>query len=365
MLRRGRCACWYTSATRLVGALRRSAIPTMLKRPLLKDPSPSLDLGTLRQLLRGGEAAVGLRVMGDKWSLLILRDVFLGVRRFGDLRRLSGAARGTLTSRLNALVAIGILYRNPYHQSPTRYEYRLTDKGLALYPVVMMLWSWQSKWGGRGSPLPRLIHKACGKVTVPELACAHCLMQIDPREVGFSPGPGLGGRTAQPAGYRRRECLSGKGDADAAFADAIDIVGDQWAPRVLAAIMYRARRYDDMQRALGVATNILADRLQRLVRSGVVQRTCYQRRPLRYEYKLTPKGLDLYGFTAALHSWTEKWAAGPGGPVLILRHLPCGKRLKTELVCPCCHRRLGPRDVSMDAGPRWSRARRDAAGPRG
>jgi DNA-binding HxlR family transcriptional regulator len=320
---------------------------------------------TLQQLLRGGAGAVALRIMGDRWSLLILRDVFLGVRRFEELRRLTGAARGTLTSRLNRLVTIGILYRNPYQQAPTRHEYRLTDKGLALYPAVMMLWSWESKWGGQhGLPL-RLVHEPCGKTILPELACAHCMQLIDPHDVDFSPGPGLGSRATELVRYRRRDASAAKRETDRTFAHAIDIVGDQWATLVLAAVMCRVRRYDEMQQALGVATNILADRLRRMVGSDVLQRVRYQDRPPRYEYRLTPKGLDLYGFTAALHNWAERWVVGSGNQVLILRHRPCGRVLKTVLVCSACHEVLDPRDVSVDARRRWSAARREALAARG
>jgi DNA-binding HxlR family transcriptional regulator len=322
------------------------------------------DAAILQHLLRHGEAVVALRIIGDRWSLLILRDVFLGTRRFEELRRLTGAARGTLTTRLNALVAIGILYRNPYQQSPVRHEYRLTDKGLSLYPAAMMLWSWETRWGGRHNLPPRLLHKACGKPSLPELVCCRCMARIDPREVEFAPGPGFGGRMAEPARYRRRQGLRAAADADSTLAHAIDIIGDQWAPLVLAAIMYRVNRYYDLQQVLGVATNILADRLRRMTRSGVLRRVRYQQRPPRYEYQLSAKGLDLCVFTAALSSWAEKWIAGTGGPVLRLRHTTCGQPLRTVLACSACHDILMPPDVSMGANRRWMAARRSIAAGR-
>ena len=328
------------------------------------DPSvghrPRYDLKTIQLLLRGGEGARALRIMGDRWSLLILRDVFLGVRRFEDLRRLTGAARGTLTSRLNALVEIGILYRNPYQHAPVRHEYRLTDKGLALYPMAMMLWTWESKWGGRHKLPAQLVHKACGSTMVPQLACRHCHELIEPRNVSFSPGPGLGGRLAEPVRYRRRDGAARR-EADRSFEHVVDIVGDQWATLIIAAIMYRVRRYDEMHKVLGVATNILAERLKRLERSGVIQRLRYQEHPPRYEYRLTPKGLDLYGAIAALHNWAERWIAGPAGPVLELRHLPCGKMLETMLVCSACGGALDPYQVGVEAGRGWTAARKRPA----
>ena len=73
-----------------------------------------------------------MAIIGDRWAFMIIRDIYLGVRQFEELRRRSGAARGTLASRLKALVRHGLLYRNPYQSAPVRYEYRLTDKGLDL-----------------------------------------------------------------------------------------------------------------------------------------------------------------------------------------------------------------------------------------
>ena len=106
------------------------------------------DVPTIRSLLLSGEGGRALLQIGDRWSFLILRDAFLGVRRFEDFRRLSGAPRATLTSRLGALVDAGILYRAPYGRSPERLEYRLTEKGLALYPVALCLWAWETRWVG-------------------------------------------------------------------------------------------------------------------------------------------------------------------------------------------------------------------------
>src|SRR5512136_2626812 len=125
-----------------------------------RTPGPR-DIETVRVLLHSGEVARALQVVGDRWSFLLLRDAFLGVRRFEDLRRLTGASRGTLTARLNALVEQGILYRSPYGNAPSRLEYRLTEKGLAFYPVALCLWIWENRWGGEFGLPPSLVHARC------------------------------------------------------------------------------------------------------------------------------------------------------------------------------------------------------------
>ena len=125
-------------------------------------------------LILNSPVARALTVIGDRWAFLIIRDAFLGVRRFEDLRRRSGAARGTLASRLKGLVESGILYKDAYQDSPLRYEYRLTEKGLDLYPIVLAVWDWETRWS-RESRIPQaLVHARCGKAMRPVFRCEEC-----------------------------------------------------------------------------------------------------------------------------------------------------------------------------------------------
>lgn len=96
-----------------------------------------------------------LSAVGDRWTLLILRDAFLKVRRFEDFEASLGISRRTLTERLDGLVAAGVLERQPYQARPVRHEYRLTEKGLALYPALLALVHWGDAWytGDDGPPV--------------------------------------------------------------------------------------------------------------------------------------------------------------------------------------------------------------------
>ncbi len=143
------------------------------EKPYVRTPRPQ-NIETIRELLRSGEVARALHLVGDRWSHLLMRDAFLGVRRFEDLRRRTGASRGTLTARLNAMVDSGLLYRRPYGDAPSRLEYRLTEKGLAFYPVALCMWVWENRWGGEFGLPPRLVHATCGKTLNPSMVCAHC-----------------------------------------------------------------------------------------------------------------------------------------------------------------------------------------------
>jgi DNA-binding HxlR family transcriptional regulator len=131
-------------------------------------------------------------VLGERWTLVILREAFSRRRRFEDIQRDLGIARNILADRLQRLVAEGILERRAYQQRPERFEYRLTDKGRDLYPVLIALMQWGDRYtAGEAGPPVELIHEPCGQHTHPRLVCDHCGEPIDPRDVRPQPGPGL------------------------------------------------------------------------------------------------------------------------------------------------------------------------------
>jgi len=133
-----------------------------------------------------------LSVIGDRWTMMIVRESFLGTRRFEQFQRRLGVTRHRLSERLNKLVENEILRKHPYQDSPPRYEYRLTRKGVALYPILMAMAQWGDEWMDEGLGQPVLYqHKTCGKFMHIEPHCSECGEVIDPREVVPTIGPGL------------------------------------------------------------------------------------------------------------------------------------------------------------------------------
>jgi DNA-binding HxlR family transcriptional regulator len=116
-------------------------------------------------------------------------------------------------------------------------------------------------------------------------------------------------------------------------------------------ILLGVRRFDALQKDLGVARNVLQARLTRLIEHGVVERCQYQQRPPRYEYMLTEKGLDLWPTVVALLQWGDKHAPTPDGPPVVLEHRGCGGTIDEHRICKRCGQRLGPRDALAKAGP--------------
>lgn len=296
------------------------------------------------------QVAQALAVIGDRWAMLVIRDVFLGFRRFEDLRQRSGAARGTLASRLRRLVENGILYKNPYQSSPPRYEYRLTDKGLDLYPIILNIWNWETRWGGGHQLPPQLIHKSCGRPMTPRFVCGECQQPIALHDVRFEAGEADPKAAAVPPRFQRRSKSRGKSDeaVDERFFHTLDIIGDRWTGLVNAAAYFGLHRYDDIAKGIGIATNILSDRLKLLVNHGVMERRAYQKRPVRYEYHLTEKGRELYPIAVSMHEWANRWIVEEERRPLRLIHKPCATPLRSRMICSECGEQLRPADVYFD-----------------
>nr|WP_233710034.1 helix-turn-helix domain-containing protein [Aestuariicella albida] len=133
-----------------------------------------------------------MSIVGDRWTLLILRDAFLGTRRFEDFRRQLGVSRHRLTERLNKLVENQVLEKVQYQQRPPRYEYRLTEKGLDLHGVILTLGDWGTRWCSdeAGAPI-EYRHRTCGHKARPVLSCSECGEPMEPKTVTPEIGPAL------------------------------------------------------------------------------------------------------------------------------------------------------------------------------
>lgn len=127
-----------------------------------------------------------LAVIGERWTMLILREAFMGRHRFDDFQRNIGIARNILATRLRALVKDGILERSRADGEHARVEYRLTRKGMELYPVMVAMLKWGDAWlwpaGDKGPPL-QLVHRGCGAKATPSLVCPHCGDPVGARDM--------------------------------------------------------------------------------------------------------------------------------------------------------------------------------------
>jgi DNA-binding HxlR family transcriptional regulator len=153
----------------------------------VKHPMKWSDLGSERC-----SVARSVAVIGDRWTLMLLRDAFLGIRRFDDFERRLRISRSIIADRLKRLVDEGVLRREAYQENPVRHEYRLTDKGMALHPVIMAIVHWGDvHYAGEAGPPLLHRHKACGCDFSPVLACSECGEPVGARDVEVRAGPGV------------------------------------------------------------------------------------------------------------------------------------------------------------------------------
>jgi DNA-binding HxlR family transcriptional regulator len=134
-----------------------------------------------------------LDIVGEKWTLLVMREAFYGGRRFADFHRALGCARNILSARLKTLVDEGILIQEPYRDpgSRSRFEYRLTEKGLELFPALVALMQWGDKWtADPDGPPVEVRHRDCGEPIAAELRCAAGHGPLSARDTQARPGAG-------------------------------------------------------------------------------------------------------------------------------------------------------------------------------
>ena len=140
-------------------------------------------------------------------------------------------------------------------------------------------------------------------------------------------------------------------DVNCSLAQCLEVIGDWWTLLIVRDVFLGATRFDDIQARLGISRNVLGQRRDKLVEAGVRRRAPYQEHPPRFDYRLTEKGVDLWGIITMMRQWGDRWAA-PDGPRIELVHATgCGRVMDAELVCSECGERVGPHDVRAVPGP--------------
>lgn len=285
--------------------------------------------------------------VGDAWSWLVLREAILhNVTRFVEFHNRLGISRSTLSARLSQLVDGGLLVRSATGQRGT--EYQLTASGWDFFDCLMTALAWGDRWYYPDATSPQaVIHLGCGRNARPGLHCGACHRPIDPSDVRpVNPQRRLGwdrqpGQRHRAPGYdlleRGRQC---------SIARTQVLIGDWWSGMLIREAFFGVHRFDEFRANLSAATNILSGRLARLVDHGILSHTGYQDRPVRYEYRLTEKGLDLYTVPLAMIMWGDRWKS-PDGPLITLIHKPCGHQLVGELSCGSCAEPITRADVDI------------------
>jgi DNA-binding HxlR family transcriptional regulator len=283
-----------------------------------------------------------LDLLGDVAVLLVLGAAFMGSRRFDDFQRRTLLQKTTLSDRLQRLVEEGCLRKAQYSPHASRFEYRLTRKGVDLYAASLMTLGWEARWVTETASRYRveLRHVECGQTTEPVLVDAPTGEVITIDTVHREAGPGEGFARAQHRRRRRQADVAAQKQEETVFPNEVNsIIGDRWSALILRSIFDGVHRYDELLRDTWIATNILTDRLKTLTEAGLIVRSDQD----EGEYVLTARGRDTYPIFLTLMRWGDTWCPAPEGPpVLVWRQ----DRKALVDPAPACSRCGGLLDIA-------------------
>ncbi|MCY4238308.1 MAG: helix-turn-helix domain-containing protein [Rhodospirillaceae bacterium] len=273
-------------------------------------------------------------IFGDPWSVLILRDCFLGISRFTEFLDSTGITRQTLSARLKELTRHGVLHRVRYNERPARYEYRLTPKGLDLHRFAYAVWKWSVDWSLSPPTLPTILffRKTLQPVS-PILACSNCQTPLVLEDLVMG---AVGRESLDLQLNRRARRWAGNTTAafigDTLFGKRTFIIGDRWVGLILASVLLGVYSFDRLADRLGIATNILAHRLKMLTEYGLLSAPVYEPGQRCYEYRPTQEAAALVPLFLAISEWVTRWETPDGAAPPVWWHRPCGAAIKTCLV---------------------------------
>ena len=301
--------------------------------------APDIDAVTVNAVLIAVRQAAN--VLCDRWSLVTLLLAQAGVCRFNDFSARSGMASRLLTSRLAMLEAQEIVVRLPYSRRPPRYEYRLSPIGLELFDVFAMMLRWEQTWHAAPAGVGvRIEHLACGAAQVlPVPHCAACDAVLTSRDIELTVSQRkVEAMPTKETPYRRSTLSTARRGlaAPMPLAHAIDVFGDKWSIELVMCLFSRVRKFNDFQSHLGISTNVLADRLDRLLGLSILRQTTDADRYGKGAYALTAKGIDLFPVLLAIQAWADKWLRERVRSPVKFAHRLCGHLLQLRVSCDHC-----------------------------
>ena len=280
-----------------------------------------------------------IAVIGDAWTLRILRSMFRGRRRHGEFIADLGVSRAVLGDRLSKLVAHGVLQRRVV--AGGHPQYRLSARGLDLWSLFVAMWLWETDWGtgrqaGSWPPdLPRepMVHLGCGQAMRPVLRCQHCRGEVQPFDTRDDADPVTSALPADGPAFRRTR---GGGTPEGASAPVLRlarVVGDRWNAALVAAAFRGVRQFARFQQTLQIGPAQLSERLGELQALGILRPRHYAAN--RQEYRLTRAGVALFPIVLEMVRWGRGDPQGAAQP-LPVRHMTCGERLRVGWHCGHC-----------------------------
>lgn len=284
----------------------------------------------------------------DRATLLVLLHAHGGACRYAEFSAQTGLPSRLLSSRLSQLTDDGLLVRIPYSRRPLRHAYHLTHMGVALFDVLALLITWEQAWPDNAgvNTVAQVVHVGCrgvpggtGRATTTRMHCVACGERVNAREISLRVSQTEMARMPAKSTATRRSSQDvsvRSADRNAVLPQALAVLGDKWSIEVLVCAFFGLRQFGDFGARMGISTNILSDRLARLVEAGLFRRSADDEPMRKGLYLLTDKGQDFYAILIAIQSWADAWIDHRVRSPVKLRHRPCQKTLEPQLRCAAC-----------------------------
>jgi DNA-binding HxlR family transcriptional regulator len=286
-------------------------------------------------------------VVNDRWSLTLVLAMLQGEKRFKGLLERTGMANRLLTARLRTLEDAGLILRMPYQMHPVRHEYHLTKMGADVSDVILQMARWEQRWAPGETGANDIVHLSCGAALRPQLRCTACGELTTARDIELRVSRAQIQKVPDKQTVHRRSTISSEslGAPPQMLGPSLDIFGDKWTIEVLLCAFFRIRRFNDFRLCIGIAPNILADRLDRLVSGGILRRV--EESSSQSGYRLTEKGVDVYGVMVAVEKWADTWLrARYKSPVKAI-HRQCGHVFRSLTTCTHCEQAVTPAEIGF------------------
>jgi DNA-binding HxlR family transcriptional regulator len=276
-------------------------------------------------------------LLRDAWSWMILREaIFNRAIRFSEFQERLAISPKILSARLGALSEGGLFDRHTIEGRGGPVEYRLTEMGKDFASCLLSAMRWGLRWRDpKAQVRPRIIHTKCKRPFTAEFRCSHCAEPIKSRDVTVV---SMHRASADLIGRRRQrrpdlDVIDRSGTCPIAYT--LRVIGDRWSSLVIRECFLGTKRFGEFEEHLGIASNILSDRLDRLVGLGILVTSPLADEPSRFGYWLTEKGHDLYSVPLSILTWGEQWLANGRAPTK-LKHKLCGHPMRAILSCASC-----------------------------
>ena len=299
------------------------------------------------------------QVVCDRATLLVMLHALAGASRYAEFSEQTGLASRLLSARLAQLTEDGLLVRIPYSRRPLRHAYHPTHMGGALFDVFAALASWERAWsdGASGHREVAILHHGCTVApqasTTVRMMCASCHAFVTARDITLRVSHTDMAKMPRKSTTTRRarQALeSAGGDSTAPLPQGLAVLGDKWSIEVLVCAHFGIRQFSDFGTRLGISTNILTDRLNRLLEEGLLRRATDEEPHRKGLYLLTRKGLDFYPILIVIQSWADAWIDHRVRSPVKLRHAACQKVLEPLLVCAACAQPVGREQAHLRIG---------------